>query len=79
MPVKSVMQRLHDSEINCRIECFWDQQWSAYIGDDMNGYKAENHNLGSYDEAETWLALTAIGLYPGSVFSMGEPQSASQG
>ena len=65
----SVLQLLHDSEINCGIKCCWDSCWTAWIGDDMNGVKSENTALLSYSECETWLAEEAINLFPGSDFA----------
>lgn len=68
----SIMQQLHDSEINCGVKCFWDSCWTAWIGDDMNGIKCINEHLKSFGECEAWLIENAIIQYPNSVFAKAE-------
>lgn len=36
-----VLKKLYASEINCSISCFWDNGWDVKLGDEMNGFKAE--------------------------------------
>jgi hypothetical protein len=50
----SVMQALHDSEINASVASFFDGAWSVRLGDELNGWAA-TELLGSFDEAEQWL------------------------
>ena len=66
----SIMQKLHDSEINARISSFYDGSWTWEIGDEMNGFKAEGFAK-SFEAAETALAASARGLYPDSYFATG--------
>lgn len=35
------LQKLYDSEINCKIEWFWDTGVEWYLGDEMNGWKKD--------------------------------------
>lgn len=64
-----MFQTLHDSEINFRIECFWDSCWSAYLGDQMNGYAAQEDGLESIYDCMTWLKNKACEIYPDSEFA----------
>jgi hypothetical protein len=32
------LQRMYDSEINVRIESFWDGDWKLVLGDQLNGF-----------------------------------------
>ena len=64
-----VLQRLYDSEINCGCCSFWDAGWSAWIGDDANGYKARVAELDSAAMVAEWLHRQAIRLYPKSVYA----------
>jgi hypothetical protein len=34
--LEETMQSLYDSEINCRVSCFWDGGWDVFIGDEIN-------------------------------------------
>lgn len=63
-----VLEALYNSEINASLSSFWDGGWSVYLGDDMNGYKADEV---FYDLAPVadWLTEEAIEHYPDSVFS----------
>ena len=38
MNLEKELKRLYDSEINVRIQCFWDGDWTVWLGDEMNGY-----------------------------------------
>jgi hypothetical protein len=35
------LQKIYDSEINVRINWFWDGGIEVHLGDEMNGYVAE--------------------------------------
>lgn len=72
----SVLQELHDSEINASIQSFYDGCWTAKIGDDMNGFVAEDASLESFEDCEQWLSETAKKMFPQSVYtqkSQGSP------
>ena len=59
------MSSLYRHEINCGIKCFWDGGWDVWIGDDLNGVRAETSLLpDELDQAGSWLMATAMRLYP---------------
>ena len=64
------MRDPYKSEINCGISSFWDAGFTAWIGDDMNGHKAERGfgEINLHDAAE-WLHSYAIQLYPYSAYA----------
>lgn len=66
MNLELVMRALYLSEINCRIESFWDAGWKASIGDRHNGFRASEDVFYSFEEMGTWLLETACELYPES-------------
>lgn len=66
----SILQRLHDSEINASVESFFDRVWTVRLGDRMNGYRAET-TVESFAEAEAWLDREARRLYPDSGYARG--------
>lgn len=68
MPQTHVLQRLHDSEINASIGSFYDGCFTAKLGDEMNGFIAEE-TLPTMVEAERWLQNEAIARFPDSVFA----------
>lgn len=75
--MKSVIQELHDSEINVQVASQYDGCWLVRIGcnafsiQDYNESNcvAESHSCASFDEVEGWLEATAIELYPDSKFA----------
>jgi hypothetical protein len=58
---------LYAREINCGCETFWDGSIRLWIGDRVNGHKAETmfsrHRM---SEAPQWLIDEAARLYPGA-------------
>jgi hypothetical protein len=70
-----VLQALYESEINAKVSMssFWDAgwQWKLQIGDEMNGFEAEETFMqsGLQTEAAAWLIGTAMRLYPQSTFA----------
>lgn len=64
-----ILQRLHDSEINASIASFFDGVWTAKLGDEMNGFRAEA-TVGSEAEAEAWLDAKARELFPESDYAL---------
>jgi hypothetical protein len=69
----TLLDDLHDSEINGEISWFYDGVWQARIwgaklGDPLNGYKAEG-NFRSLRDAAEWLRAKAIDIYPNSEFA----------
>jgi hypothetical protein len=65
----SLIEDLHDSEINGDIGWFFDGVWRAKLGDPRNGYVAEADGLPSIRQAAEWLRSKAIELYPDSEFA----------
>ena len=65
----SLLEDLHDSEINGEIGWFSDRVWRAKIGDPWNGFRAETDGLLSLAHAAEWLRSKAIELYPNSEFA----------
>lgn len=66
----TVLTNLYASEINCGLASFWDGGWVAWLGDDLNGRKAEETFLDEdLSEVAGWLAREAFLAYPESGFS----------
>ena len=63
-----MMQDLYDSEINFRIDTFWDSGFDVYLGDKLNGYVA-NTNVDTWTEAVEYLRVKAIEYWPQSEFA----------
>lgn len=61
--MKSVFERLYDSEINFSISTFWDGGYEIKLGDDMNGFKAEAI-FKIWADVELWLDAQAILHFP---------------
>lgn len=70
----NIFQQLHDSEINGRISSFFDRQWRAELGDEMNGF-VEHRDADTYAGAEAALAEMAVKHYPDSDFAKAQTQS----
>jgi hypothetical protein len=76
--LERVLQQLHDSEINAGIQTFYDAGMRVWIGDEMNGIKAEtviNRTSAArlkWPEgltAASWLQETALHMYPASKYA----------
>jgi hypothetical protein len=76
--LERVLQQLHDSEINAGVQTFYDAGMKVWIGDEMNGIKAEtviNRTPAArlkWPEgltAASWLHETALRLYPDSNYA----------
>lgn len=64
----TVIEALHDSEINGEVSWFFDGVWRVTLGDPHNGIEAEATVSGPQEAAE-WLRVTAIERHPGSEFA----------
>lgn len=64
---KSNFQKIVDSEINFKIESFWDNGFRVYLGDDINGYSTP-HFVETWSEIEGCLIKMVIEKYPESTF-----------
>ncbi len=64
----NVLQQMQDSEINFKLECFWDAGFLWMLGDEMNGYIADGAAQ-TFDETVEALKQAALKHYPESVFA----------
>jgi len=62
------LQKIYDSEINVRIGWFWDCGIEVRLGDEMNGYLAEE-NMRTVDEVVPWLQEAIAHFYPNSTYA----------
>lgn len=63
-----VLKALYASEINVEISCFWDSGWAVRLGDEMNGFKAQD-TIDTIDDVPRWLIQQAKAFYPNSQFA----------
>ena len=69
MAPQEIPQALHDSEINCRLESFYDGGWTAWLGDEMNGFPFAKVRGDTFEECVSALADQACAVFPESVFA----------
>jgi len=62
------LQKIYDSEINLRISWLWDGGIDLRLGDEMNGYLAEE-NVASMAEIVPWLQEAIAHFYPNSSYA----------
>jgi hypothetical protein len=62
------LQKIYDSEINVRIGWFWDAGINIRLGDEMNGFEAEE-TVRSTDEIAPWLQEAIAHFYPDSTYA----------
>ena len=63
------LQKTYDSEINVKISCFWDSGIDVRLGDEVNGYLAEE-NVQSVSEIVPWLQEAIAHFYPNSSYAI---------
>jgi len=63
--MSNVLQELYDSEINFSITTFWDGGLEVKVGDEFNGFTA-NNTFDTFQECVDWLAVTAAEKHPTS-------------
>lgn len=66
--MKRELKKLYDSEINVRIDSFWDGGWRIMLGDEMNGYKNTRWDYCEMDEIVPALRELAREFYPESKY-----------
>ena len=66
--LKQELQNIYDSEINVRIEWLWDHGIDVRLGDEVNGFLAEE-NVASVAEIVPWLREAISHFYPGSTYA----------
>jgi hypothetical protein len=64
------LQKIYDSEINVRIRInwFWDGGIEVHLGDEMNGYAAEE-TVPSASDIAPWLQEAIAHFYPTSTYA----------
>lgn len=67
----SILQQLHDSEINTSVSSFYDGVWTAKLGDETNGFTPETSDPTTEAEALAWLDAEARRLFPNSLYATG--------
>ena len=68
MGLAAELQKIYDSEINVRISWLWDGGIDVRLGDDMNGYLAEE-NVRSMSEILPWLQEAIAHFYTHSAYA----------
>ena len=68
MDLATELQKIYDSEINIEIGWFWDGGIDVRLGDQMNGYLAEE-NVSSVSEILPWLQEAIAHFYPTSTYA----------
>ena len=72
----TIIEALHDSEINGAVSWIYDDVWTVQLGDAVNEIVAEAV-VGSAQEAAEWLRANAVRRYPHSEFARLYPRSAN--
>lgn len=67
--VSTIIPDLYASEINARIEWFWDGGFDVAIGDDLNGWR-ETASIDDWVDALRWLEYAACRHFPDSDFAL---------
>jgi len=64
LDLSNELQKIYDSEINVRISWLWDCGIDVWLGDEVNGYVAEETVAAS--EIASWLQEAIAHFYPTS-------------
>lgn len=67
------LQRIYDSEINIRIAWLWDGGIDVRLGDEINGFLAEE-NVASASDILPWLQEAIAHFYPESTYARSLPE-----
>jgi hypothetical protein len=73
----SELQKIYDSEINVKIGWFWDGGIEIRLGDEMNGYDAEE-SVQSVAEIVPWLQEAIAHFYPTSTYAESLPAEVKE-
>jgi hypothetical protein len=68
MELQQELQRIYDSEINVRIESFWDGGWRLLLGDALNGFTPQQSARTAEEIAPTLQAMIKE-HYPDSAYA----------
>lgn len=69
MQPHDILQELYDSEINCRVESFWDDGWIGWLGDELNGFRFAKVRGRTFADCAMELGQQACAVYPASTFA----------
>lgn len=69
MQPHEILQAMYNSEINCRIESFWDGGWIGWLGDETNGFPFAKVRGATFAECAKSLADQACSVHPASKFA----------
>ena len=69
MQPHELLNALYASEINCRIESFFDDGWIGWLGDATNGFKFARVRRDTFPDCVRELAAQACAVYPNSDFA----------
>ena len=72
------LQQIYDSEINVRISWFWDGGFEVRLGDERNGYEAEEI-VSSASEILPWLQEAIAHFYPDSSYAVSLDPAITEG
>lgn len=67
--LESELQLIYDSEINVRIESFWDGGWRVAVGDEMNGLHWHDGTLSSVADILPALQSLIKEHFPNSTYA----------
>ncbi len=70
MNLADELQKIYDSEINVRISWLWAGGLDVWLGDDLNGYLAQQ-TVTSVAEIMPWLQEAIAHFYPNSTYAAG--------
>jgi hypothetical protein len=62
------LQKIYDSEINVRVSWLWDGGIDVWLGDEVNGYVAEE-TVPAASEIAPWLQEAIAHFYPTSTYA----------
>ncbi len=68
MDLAAELQKIYDSEINVRISWLWDGGIEVRLGDEMNGFLAEER-VGLVTEIVPWLQEAIAHFFPNSSYA----------
>ena len=71
------LQKIYDSEINIRISWLWDGGIEVWLGDEMNGFLAQE-TVRSAAEIAPWLQEAIAHFYPESAYAASLDQDVRQ-
>ena len=77
MDLATEFQKIYDSEINVRVSWLWAGGIEVWIGDDMNGYLAQD-TVSSADEIAPWFQEAIAHFHPESTYAQALPEDVRE-